>query len=220
MRREERRRSPWRPTWLRCFSGCERTSYRWPVRITPRVASCSTSWSTNCEHANRFVTTASDRWSAPWQPTRRSAGFCGPTGPGLGGLGCKIPGALETAREVLNVEFLAPDDPVRWPLEAALRNQLGSRYFPLCVAADEVAGQTVRASSLVENFNSRLRNYFFFRRHLGPDYLALLQFFLNHRRFPRSDRPEREGKSPAELLSGSPHPHWLEMLGYTRFSRN
>jgi hypothetical protein len=127
---------------------------------------------------------------------------------------------LETAREVLNVEFLAPDDPARWPLEAAWRNQLGSRYFPLCLAADEVAGQTVRASSLVENFNSRLRNYFFLRRHLGTDYLALLQFFLNHRRFPRSDRPERKGKSPAELLSGSPHPHWLEMLGYTRFSRD
>jgi hypothetical protein len=48
----------------------------------------------------------------------------------------------------------------------------------------------------------------------------LLQFFLNHRRFLRSERPERVGKSPAELLSGSAHPHWLEMLGYVRFSRN
>ena len=28
------------------------------------------------------------------------------------------------------------------------------------------------------------------------------------------------GKSPAELLNGSPHPHWLEMLAYVRFSRN
>jgi hypothetical protein len=28
------------------------------------------------------------------------------------------------------------------------------------------------------------------------------------------------GKSPAELLTGEPHPHWLEMLGYVRFSRN
>jgi len=80
-------------------------------------------------------------------------------------------------------------------------------------------GQTVRASSLVENLNSRLRNYFFFCRHLGPDYLALLQFFLDHRRFMRSERPERAGKRPAELLNGSPHPHWLEMLGHTRFSR-
>ena len=40
------------------------------------------------------------------------------------------------------------------------------------------------------------------RRHPGPDYLALLQLFLNHRRFLRSERPERVGKSPAELLTG------------------
>jgi len=83
-----------------------------------------------------------------------------------------------------------------------------------------VAVKLGHASSLVENLNSRLRNYFFLRRHLGPDYRALLQFFLNHRRFVRSEWPERAGKSPAELLSGSPHPHWLEMLDYARFSRN
>ena len=126
----------------------------------------------------------------------------------------------ETARAVLNVEILPPDDPSRWPREAALRSQLGSRYFSLSVTTAEVGRQTIRASSLVENLNSRLRNYFFLRRHLGPDYLALLQFFLNHRRFLRSERPERVGKSPAELLNASPHPHWLEMLGYVRFSRN
>jgi hypothetical protein len=65
----------------------------------------------------------------------------------------------------------------------------------------------------------RLRSYFFLRRHLGSDYLALLQFYLNHRRLERSDRPERVGKTPAELLTGQTHPHWLEMLGYTRFAR-
>jgi hypothetical protein len=127
---------------------------------------------------------------------------------------------VDTARAVLNVELLPLDDPSRWRREAALRSQLGSRHFSLRVATGEVARQTVRASSLVENLNSRLRNYFFLRRYLGPDYLALLQFFLNHRRFVRSERPERAGKSPAELLSASPHPHWLEMLGYVRFSRN
>jgi len=75
----------------------------------------------------------------------------------------------------------------------------------------------VRASSLVENLNSRLRNYFFLRRQLGPDYLELLRFFLNHRRFMRSEHPERVGKSPAELLSGQEHRHWLELLGFQRF---
>jgi len=128
--------------------------------------------------------------------------------------------SVETARDVLNVELLASRDTSRWRRENALRSQLGSRYYPLSVAMAELARRTVRASSIVENLNSRLRNYFFLRRHLGSDYLALLQFFLNHRRFLRSERPERVGKSPAELLNGSPHPHWLEMLGYVRFSRN
>jgi hypothetical protein len=68
--------------------------------------------------------------------------------------------------------------------------------------------------------NSRLRGYFFLRRQLGPDYLVLLQFFLNHRRFLRSEHAERVGKSPAELLTGTAHAHWLELLGHTRFCRN
>ena len=127
---------------------------------------------------------------------------------------------VETARAVLNVELLPPESPSRWLREDALRRQLGSRHYSLSVTVAEVARQTVRASSLVENLNSRLRNYFTLRRHLGPDYLTLLQFFLNHRRFVRSERPERVGKSPAELLGGSSHPHWLEMLGYVQFSRN
>ena len=48
-------------------------------------------------------------------------------------------------------------------------------------------------------------------------YLELLKLFLNHRRFPRS-RKGREGKSPAEILNGAPLPHWLEQLGFERFS--
>ena len=127
---------------------------------------------------------------------------------------------VSTLREVLNVAALDLEDPSRWPREIALRRQLGSRFFPLSEALGELARLTVRASSVIENLNSRLRGYFFLRRHLGPDYLALLQFFLNHRRFLRSERWERFGKSPTELLTGETHPHWLEMLGHARFSRN
>jgi len=127
---------------------------------------------------------------------------------------------VATVREVFNNEIFDGDRPERWTRDAALRKRLGSRFFAVSVAVSELAENTVRASSVIENLNSRLRNYFFLRRHLGPDYLALLQFFLNHRRFSRSRRPERMGKSPAELLTGKTHPHWLEMLGYTRFSQN
>jgi len=65
----------------------------------------------------------------------------------------------------------------------------------------------------VENLNSRLRNYFTLRRHLGDSYLSLLQFFLNHRRFMRSQRAERKGKSPRELMTGQALIHWLTLLG-------
>ena len=127
---------------------------------------------------------------------------------------------LATLRAVFNIEALDVNSPARWPREIALREQLGNRFFEVSVVVAELAIRTTRASSVIENLNSRLRGYFFLRRHLGPDYLALLQFFLNHRRFLRSERSERIGKSPAELLTGETHPHWLEMLGYARFSRN
>src|SRR5207302_6948184 len=104
--------------------------------------------------------------------------------------------------------------------EAALQQQLRGRFYEVSQAVAAVAWDTVRASSVVENVNSRLRNYFFLRRHLGADYLHLLQFFLNHRRFLRSDHAERVDHSPAELLTGETHPHWLPLLGYTPFSRN
>lgn len=84
---------------------------------------------------------------------------------------------------------------------------------------DEVLATTVRANSLVENINSRLRIYFTLRRELGNEYLEFLQFFLNHRRFMRSKYVERFGKSPTELLTGERHKHWLEMLGFELFKR-
>jgi hypothetical protein len=126
----------------------------------------------------------------------------------------------ELVRELFAVQTLVADNPRRWQREAPLRELLGARHFPLSQALEEVRRRSVRTSSLVENFNSRLRSYFFLRRHLGNDYLALLQFYLNHRRYPRSEQAERVDKSPAELLSGQSHAHWLELLGYTRFSRN
>jgi hypothetical protein len=125
-----------------------------------------------------------------------------------------------TARAVLEMQALPACDRRRWPREAALRATLRGRYYGVCAGVEELSAHVVRASSLVENLNSRLRNYFFLRRQLGENYLVLLQYFLNHRRYLRSEHPHRVGKSPTELLTGEPHRHWLELLGYTRFVRN
>jgi hypothetical protein len=138
----------------------------------------------------------------------------------LGALAAQWQIPLAVVRELFDLQALDPRQPARWLQEAALRRRLGQCFHPLGQAVKKLAANVVRASSVIENINSRLRNYFFLRRHLGNDYLALLQFFLNHRRFLRSEHPERKNKSPAELLTGQQHPHWLEMLDYRRFSRN
>jgi len=110
--------------------------------------------------------------------------------------------------------------PERWRREQDLWGRWGSSYGAARAAVEERLGEVVRASSVIENLNGRLRSYFYLRRHLGREYLTLLQFFLNHRRFVRSEHRERVGKSPKELLTGQRHGHWLSLLGYTPFSRN
>ena len=113
-----------------------------------------------------------------------------------------------------------PNTAAHWQQHGRLCRAWGDKFRPIEHAVREILAETPRASSIIENLYSRLRNYFFLRRHIGDAYLHLLRFFLNHRRFLRSERPERVGKSPAELLTGQPHPHWLELLGYEPFHRN
>ena len=130
--------------------------------------------------------------------------------------------------------FDVPTDLVRWVYELEgivrsekrdphrelnLREYLSTAFHPILDAVQDLLAATIRASSIIENLNSRLRNYFFLRRHLNQNYLDLLRFFLNHRRFLRSEHPERAGKSPVEILTGRAHPHWLEDLGFKRLRR-
>lgn len=134
------------------------------------------------------------------------------------------------ALTTLAAELQCPLDTLRGRFNAVCRaaaegtdgletDDLSGRPDPVDEALRAICRRTVRASSIVENVNSRIRLYVFLRRHLGPAHLDLLRFFLNHRRFLRSERPERAGKSPAELLTGQAHPHWLELLGFQHFQR-
>lgn len=104
-------------------------------------------------------------------------------------------------------------------LKTELHKRFGHQFYEIQEALTNQMNHIHRASSLVENLNSRLRNYFFLRRNIGNRYLELLQFFLNHHPFLRSKHPHRVGKTPAELMTGKKHPHWLELLGFTRFRR-
>ena len=95
-----------------------------------------------------------------------------------------------------------------------LASFLGSTYD---VIEDEVLlilESTHRCSSMVENFNSRLRPYLDNRKFISPKILALIQFYLNHKPFMRSKHERLVNKSPAEAFTGKPHKPWLEMLGF------
>ena len=130
----------------------------------------------------------------------------------------EVPAAL--VQQLCQREGRDHNHPAYWQEQGPLRAKLQEKFLPLQQAVRAVMADTARASSLVENLNSRLRTYFFLRRELGNGYLDLLRFFLNHRCFQRSRRAERAGHSPAELLNGRSLPHWLELLGFERFHRN
>ena len=127
---------------------------------------------------------------------------------------------LYQVRGLCELQRLDKNLPHHWLTEAAWRKTLRGKFHVLEDAVIQALAETPRASSMVENLNSRLRNYFFLRRHIGNDYLELLRFFLNHRRFLRSEHPDRVGKSPAELLTGQNLPSWLELLGFPPSQRN
>jgi hypothetical protein len=122
-------------------------------------------------------------------------------------------------RQLFNIRANERTAEINAGRDQPLKKQLGEKFEAADQAALKIIANVVRASSVIENINSRLRSYFFLRHQIGPAYLDLLRFFLNHRRFLRSEHPERVDKSPAELLSGKTHPHWLELLGFEMFKR-
>lgn len=126
---------------------------------------------------------------------------------------------LLTVFKVYELKGMSPSTGKYWEKHTKLRVELKGKFEWINSLIDHVLEITVRANSLVENLNSRLRTYFTLRRELGNEYLSFLQFFLNHRRFMRSEYTERVGRSPAELLTGKQHPHWLEMLGFQMFKK-
>ena len=115
---------------------------------------------------------------------------------------------------MLKLETLNESNPQYWKLESKLRNNLKLQFHDIKEELTKALSKIHSASSPIENLNGRLRSYFSLRHQIGAKYLDLLRFFLNHHKFIRSRHSERVGKSPAELMTGVKHPHWLEMLGF------
>jgi hypothetical protein len=139
--------------------------------------------------------------------------FAGVLDKKLSGIARTLEISQSLVREACLLHRLADTSTAYWQGWNRLRANIGDKFRAVFKAVSQAMARTPRSSSMVENLNSRLRNYFTLRRHLGGSYLDLLRFFLNHRRYMRSQLAERVGKSPRELMTGESHPHWLSLLG-------
>lgn len=97
----------------------------------------------------------------------------------------------------------------------ALESLLGLQYEEIEDAVLHILETTHRCSSMIENFNSRLRPYLDERKFMSQKSLNLIRFYLNHKPFMRSKHERLVNKTPAEALTGKAHKPWLEMLGFT-----
>jgi len=91
---------------------------------------------------------------------------------------------------------------------------LGGRYEEARNEFDLLLNGIKKASSLVENLNGRIRVFIEVKRIIPISFFVLLKVYFNTRRYKRSRRKERIGKSPLELLTGTPQPEFLEALGF------
>src|SRR5262249_36147985 len=81
---------------------------------------------------------------------------------------------------------------------------------PLYQAVDQVLSLVVRASSLVEALNSRLRLYQQNKKHVSEEFLYLCAVYFNRDPFRAG---VRGGRSPLELLGMVPvGTNWLDVL--------
>ncbi|MGK5090411.1 hypothetical protein WDW89_00185 [Deltaproteobacteria bacterium TL4] len=95
--------------------------------------------------------------------------------------------------------------------KTALSEDLGEAIFnSLWNQTTWLLNSVIRASSYVENVNSRLRRFFDSGRgQLNQNRLNLIRFYLNHKIFQRG---KRAGNSAKSLFKKQEPQHWLDEL--------
>lgn len=99
-------------------------------------------------------------------------------------------------------------------LEAEIGVILGNRYDEIRIKWDVFIAEIVRASSIVECINSLIRPFINLKKNIPDKFFSLIQFYLNTRKYRRSGKKERVGRSPIELLTGKEYADPLTLLGY------
>ena len=97
------------------------------------------------------------------------------------------------------------------PSRAALLAGFPPAWRPAAALLCHAWDQTVRASSVVENWHSLLRPHLAVHRTLSPGLLALLAVYHNHRIAPRG---LHQGTSPLQRSGLAAPGEWLTALGY------
>lgn len=111
-------------------------------------------------------------------------------------------------------------DSIKYELKSCeLESLIGSDYDAIEDEVLLILEGTHRCSSMVENFNSRLRPYLSENKEITQKTLNLVRFYLNHKPFMRSHHNHLVNKTPAEAMTGTAHKSWLEMLGFSSFKR-
>ena len=77
---------------------------------------------------------------------------------------------------------------------------------------DRIVRCIKRASSLVENVNSRLRAYMNIKRHVSSNFYSPVQLHLNTKKYRRSRVASRKGCSPVEMLTGESWPELITLF--------
>jgi hypothetical protein len=101
----------------------------------------------------------------------------------------------------------------------ALDEKLGDKFDLIEDDVLNCIDTTYRTSSVIENFNSRLRPYIDARKGFKSNRYSFIQFMLNHLPFKRSANPEHQGRLAAEIFTGKDLPEWTELLNLKRFKR-
>jgi len=127
--------------------------------------------------------------------------------------------SLEIVWQICYETRYALDNPKYVAKAWELQSLIGDKYEEIEDEVLMILEETPRCSSMVENFNSRLRPYLDERKEVTQKRLTLIQFYLNHKPFMRSHHFSLKNKTPAEAMTGETHENWLTLLGHTQFKR-
>jgi len=129
-------------------------------------------------------------------------------------LAAKTMGLKEDAFHLLYRRSAVPkDSEAYFELSRQALNVIGPERFGAAEKVhDRILNSIKRASSLVENLNSRVRPFMDIKKHVSSNFYSLVQLYLNTKKYRRSRVEYRKGRSPVEILTGEQWPEFIDLL--------